>query len=74
MICTIGLGVIAAARTGERVYLLVSSGYFVLTALHRLMCLYQKICTVACFPSTFVTSVQPVYLRLIFAAKLIMPD
>ena len=81
----IGLGVIAAARMGSGIlplsipeglclYLLFSSGYFALTARHRLEHLYQRICTFACFPGAFVTSVLPVYLVLIFAVKLIMPD
>ena len=44
------------------------------TARHRLEHLYQRICTFVCFPGAFVTSVLPVYLALIFVAKLIMPD
>ncbi len=81
----IGLGVIAVARMGDGIlplsipgglylYLLLSSGYFALTARHRLERLYQKICIFVCFPGAFVTSVLPVYLALIFAVKLIMPD
>ncbi len=81
----IGLSVIAVAKTcggilplsipeGLCLYLLFSGGYFALTARHRLEHRYQRICTFACFPGAFVTSVLPVYLALIFAVKLIMPD
>lgn len=81
----IGLSVIAVARTGDGIlplsipeglclYLLLSSGYFALTARYRLGRLYQKVCAFVCFPGAFVTSVLPIYLALIFAVKLIMPD
>ena len=59
---------------GLCVYLLLSSGYFVLTVRHLLERLYQKICIIVCFPGAFATGALPVYLVLILVAKRMMPD
>ena len=53
-----------AIPQGVCVYLALSSCYFALVPRGRLMRVYQKVCTFACFPGAFVTSVLPIYIGL----------
>ena len=76
----IGLGVLFVEWSGRGalpvsipqglcIYLALSSCYFALVPRGRLVRLYQKICTFACFPGAFVTSVLPIYIGLFFLAS-----